>query len=130
MGGNEHDKSMLGKAVEAVKDFAANISEAAHKTAEPEPLKPGDEVVMMPMAADGLTSETVVPPFVVVRRPRKSSKKTRAKAAQKTVKTKSVKKTPKKAKKPARKTNSLATRKVVGKTRKRRKKMKAKKSAR
>ncbi|MGA2995861.1 hypothetical protein [Bradyrhizobium sp.] len=69
---------------------------------------------MMPMAAVGLMSETVAPPFVVVRGPGKSSKKSRAKAAEKTVKTKSVKKPPKKAKKSGRKTNSSAARKVSG----------------
>jgi hypothetical protein len=36
MCGNQDDKSILGKAVEAVKDFAANISEMGQKAAEPD----------------------------------------------------------------------------------------------
>jgi hypothetical protein len=68
---DKDDKSIVEKTVEAVKGLAATIS---RKTAEPEPMKPSDEVVVMPMATAGLMSETVVPPFVVVRRPRKSPK--------------------------------------------------------
>jgi hypothetical protein len=32
-----------------VKDIAAVAAEAAHKAIEPEPIKPGDEVVVMPI---------------------------------------------------------------------------------
>jgi hypothetical protein len=123
------DKSIVEKTVEAVKGLAASISEAARKTAEPEPAKPGDEVVVMPMATAGLMSETVVPPFVVVRRPRKS-KKARAKSARNTAKTKSATKAPKKAKKSTKRSKSSTVRKAVGKKSRKPAKTAAKKSRR
>jgi hypothetical protein len=119
------DKSIVEKTVEAVKGLAASISEAARKTAEPEPAKPGDEVVVMPMATAGLMSETVVPPFVVVRRPRKS-KKARAKSARNTAKTKSATKAPKSTKR----SKSSTVRKAVGKKSRKPAKTAAKKSRR
>jgi len=125
MDGDKDDKSIVEKTVEAVKGLAATISEAARKTAEPEPIKSDDEVVMMPTAAAGLMSETVVPPFVAIRRPRKSSKKARAKAA-KNAKTKSEKKAP--TKKSTKKAKSPTGGKAVAKkTKKRTRKKKAKK---
>jgi hypothetical protein len=124
------DKSIVEKTVEAVKGLAASISEAARKTAEPEPAKPGDEVVVMPMATAGLMSETVVPPFVVVRRPRKSAKKARAKSARNTAKTKSATKAPKKAKKSTKRSKSSTVRKAVGKKSRKPAKKAAKKSRR
>jgi hypothetical protein len=128
---DKDDKSIVEKTVEAVKNFAANISEAAHKTAEPEPVKSGDEVVVMPMAAAGLMSETVEPPFVVIRQPRKSRKKARAKAA-KAVEKKAAKRAPRKiAKKSTKKVKSPTGGKAVAKkTKKRTRKKKAKKSRR
>jgi hypothetical protein len=128
---DKDDKSIVEKTVEAVKGLAASISEAAHKTAEPEPIRSGDEVVMMPMATAGMISETVVPPFVVVRRPKKSPKKTRAKSARNAGKAKSAKKAPKKAKKSTKRSKSSTVRKAVGKkSRKQVKKKAAKKSRR
>jgi hypothetical protein len=60
---DKDDKSIVGKTVEAVKNFADNISEAVHKTAEPEPV--------------------IVPPFIVIRQPT-NSKRATAKAAKTT----------------------------------------------
>jgi hypothetical protein len=125
------DKSIVEKTVEAVKGLAATISEVVHKTAEPEPVKSGEEVVMMPMATAGMMSETVVPPFVVVRRPRKLPKKARAKPARNAGKTKSATKAPKKAKKSTKRSKSSTVRKAVGKkSRKPAKKKAARKSRR
>jgi hypothetical protein len=123
------DKSIVEKTVDAMKEFAATVSDAAHKAVEPEPIKPGDEVVMMPMAAAGFMGDTVVPPFVVVSKQKKSPRKSRAKAAKKAAK-KSVKKT-KTAKRTAKKAKPPAGRKAVGKkTKSGAKKNKAKKSRR
>ena len=85
MDANKDDKSIVEKTVDAVKEFAATISEAAHKAVEPEPVKPGDELVMMPVAATGFMGETVMPPFVVIRKQKKmsSSKKSGQEVSQK-----------------------------------------------
>jgi hypothetical protein len=130
---DKDDRSIVEKTVEAVKEFAANISQAAHKTAEPEPnSKSGDEVVMLPMEATGLMGESVVPQFVVIRRPKKLTKKAPAKAAKKTAKKKSAKKAPTKAtKKSVKKAKSPTGGKAVAKrTKKRTQKKKAKKRRR
>ena len=66
MDADKHDKSIVEKTVDAAKEFAATVSDAAHEAVEPEPIKPGDEVVMMPMAAAGFMGDAAVPPFVVV----------------------------------------------------------------
>lgn len=129
MDAGKDDKSIVEKTVDAVKEFAATISEAAHKAVEPEPVKPGDELVMMPVAATGFMGETLVPPFVVIRKQKKTSRKLPAKAAKRAAK-KSVKKK-KAAKKTAKKAKPPAGRKAIGKkTNKGAKKTKAKKSRR
>ena len=111
---DKDDKSIVQKTVDAVKGFAATVSEAAHKAMEPEPINPGDEVVMMPMAATGFPGDTAVPPFVVVRKQKKSPRKSRAKAAKKTAK-RSAKTKKKTAKAAATKAKSSTGRKTVGK---------------
>ena len=74
---------------------------------EPEPIKPGDEVVVMPMAAGGLMGEAVMPPFVIIPRrtsaPKQISKKTpkTAKKSAKKAAKKSAKKSSKKKKEKA-----------------------------
>jgi hypothetical protein len=90
MDGKEHDKSIIEKTIEAVKEIATIASDAAKKAIEPEPLKPGDRVVMVPIMDSGLTSEPVMPPFVVLprrkSRAKKASKRTAKKAAKKSIK--------------------------------------------
>jgi hypothetical protein len=102
------DKSIIEKTIEAVKDIAAIASEVAHKATEPEPIKPGDEVVMMPMAVTGFMGDNMMPPFVVIRHrrrsrakkaPLKTAKTAAKKAAKKSVKKIAKKVAPKKAKK-------------------------------
>jgi hypothetical protein len=116
MDGDKDDKSIIEKTIEAVKEIATIASEAAHKAMEPEPIKPGDEVVMMPMAASGFMGDTMMPPFVVVPRKKKSSKKKAPKPAAKKPAKKSVKKAANKvAKKSAKKAKSTVGRKAVGK---------------
>ena len=68
MDNDKDDKSIIDKTLEVVKDIAAVAAEAAHKAIEPEPIKPGDEVVVMPMAAAGFIGEAVMPPFVIIPR--------------------------------------------------------------
>ena len=68
-------KASCETAIEAVKDLAHTASEAAKHAMEPEPLKPGDKVVAVPMAADGMMGESMTPPFMVIRR-KKIPKKT------------------------------------------------------
>ena len=68
---DKDDKSIIEKTLEAVKDIAVVASEPTPKAMEPEPIKPGDEVVVMPMAAAGLVGEAVMPPFVII--PRRTS---------------------------------------------------------
>jgi hypothetical protein len=127
----DDDKNIIEKAIEAVKDIAHVASEAAkHAMPEPEPIKPGDEVITTPMVTDGMMGETMMPPYVIIRRKKNTPKKTAKKAAKKTA-NKVAKKSPKKkaakkwkspAKTPVRKS------KTIGK--KAAKKKKAKKSKR
>jgi hypothetical protein len=69
---------------------------------EPEPIKPGDEVVVMPMAAAGLVGEAVMPPFVIIPR-RTSAPKQISKKTPKTAKKSAKKAAKKSAKKSSRK---------------------------
>jgi len=61
---DDDDKSIIEKTIERVKDIAAKASEKAHKAMEREPIKPGDEVVMMSEAAP--IGDPVMPPFVII----------------------------------------------------------------
>jgi hypothetical protein len=75
MDDSDQDKSLIEKTIDAVKDVAANASAAAKKAMEPEPLKPGERLVMVPLMDSGLATEPIMPPFVVLPR-RKSRAKT------------------------------------------------------
>jgi hypothetical protein len=57
MDDDKDDKSIIEKTLEAVKDIAVVASEVTHEAMEPEPIKPGDEVVVMPMPATGLMGD-------------------------------------------------------------------------
>jgi hypothetical protein len=106
---DKDDKSIVGKTVDAVKDFAATVSKAAHKIVEPEPIKSDDEILVMPATPTGFMDDAVTPP-VIIRRRKKSAKKSRAKTAKKSTK----KSTKKNAKKSAKKAKSPIERKRVG----------------
>jgi hypothetical protein len=106
MDDNDQDKSIIEKTIEAVKDIATIASDAAKKAMEPEPLKPGERVMMVPLMDSGLVTEPVMPPFVVLprrkSRAKSASKKTAKKAGKKRVAKKpSKKKRAAKARKPA-----------------------------
>jgi hypothetical protein len=93
---DDDDKSIIEKTIERVNDIAAKASEAAHKAMEPEPIKPGDEVVMMSKEAAGPMGDPVMPPFVIIPGRKKASKQTAKKAAKRTAKRSSAKKSSKK----------------------------------
>jgi hypothetical protein len=98
-------KGIVEKTIEAVEEFASEVSDAAkHMMDPPEPLKPGDEVVMLPMADGGMFAPPMTPQFVVIHHPRKSRAK---KAVVKTAKPP--------AKKAAKKSVKKTTNKVLSK---------------
>jgi hypothetical protein len=125
---DDKDKGIIQKAIEAVEEVASEVKDAAkHMMDPPEPLKPGDEIVMMPMADNGLFGPPPTPQFMVIHHPRKSrAKKVAKKAAKKKTKKSATKKTAKKSTKKAR-AKSAAKKKS---TKKVAKKKKAKKSRR
>ena len=94
MDDDNDEKFVIEKTLEAVKDIVAVASEATHKAMEPEPIKPGDDFVVMPMAAAGFMGEAVMPPFVIIPRRAKPPEQI-SKKAPKTAK-KSAKKAAKK----------------------------------
>jgi hypothetical protein len=65
------EKSVVGKAVDAVKQLAATVSEAAHKAIESKPAPSEDEVIVVPAAPTGFMDEAVTPQPIVVRKRRK-----------------------------------------------------------
>ena len=81
----DDEKNIIEKAIEAVKDIAQTASEAAKHAMEPEPIKPGDEVVMLAPEAN-LLGEPAMPTFVVIPRKKSGTKKASKKAAKKTAK--------------------------------------------
>ena len=131
----QDDKSIIEKTLDAVKGIAAVASEATHKAMTPEPRKPGDEVVAMPMAATGFMGETMMPPFVIIPRrtnaPKQTSKKTPKTAKQSAKKDakKGAKKSSKKKKEEAAKRwKPQMEHKTVGKKKKGKKAVKKKKA--
>jgi hypothetical protein len=94
MDNDKDDKSIIDKTLEAVKDIATIAAEAAHRAMEPEPLKPGDEVVVMPMATAGFMGEAVMPPFVIIPRRTNAPSQIAKEAPKRTAKQSTVK-TPK-----------------------------------
>lgn len=77
---SRNETSVVGKAIDAVKQFASSISEAAHKAIEERPAQSDDEMIMMPPAPTGFMDEAVAPQPVVIRK-RRESRQARSKAA-------------------------------------------------
>jgi hypothetical protein len=122
----DHDteKSLVDKTIAAVKHIAEIATHAAEHALDPEPLKPGETVVMLPPANDGLLGAPEMPTYVVVpartkSRKKASANKVRAKKAAKTSARKSKKAAPKKN---AKKTSKTSAKKAVKKTGKKRSK--------
>ena len=73
---DDKEKSIVEKTVQTVKDIASTVSDAAKHAMEPEPLKPGEEAVTYTrMAGDGVVSDPMMPPFVVIPPRKKSTSK-------------------------------------------------------
>lgn len=106
--GDDKDKSVIEKLVDKINDTVENIvttaSDALNHAMEPEPLEPGDKVLFVPMAGDGVDPMMPQVPAVIPTKKRKASKKpkpTPKKAATKKTAKKSAKKSVKKAVKKA-----------------------------
>ena len=139
MDDDEYDKSRIEKAIEAVKDMASSVTDAAKSAATP-----SEEEKMTVMDVPLVADAAAMPMPLVAPKKRKArvkraptktppKKATAEKAAKKTAKKAAKKSAAKKSKKvakhsPAKKTKSTAGRKVVGK--KVAKQKKAKKSRR
>jgi hypothetical protein len=153
-GAVEKDKGIVETAIEVVKEFASEVSDAAKQAMEPsEPIKPRDEVVMMPLVSDGVMGESMMPSYVVIRRGKKASKASKKKTAPNTSgritptydfpvpdypmpspkakrKAKTASKKSKTATKPSKKTPKKSAKSKVGKkTAKKRSKKRSKKTA-
>jgi hypothetical protein len=104
---DDKDKGVLQKTNEAVEEFAHDVKDVAkHMMDPPDPLKPGEEIVMMPTADYGMFSPPMPPQYVVIHHPKKSRAKKSAKkavraAAKKPAKKSSKKNAAKKWKSPA-----------------------------
>jgi hypothetical protein len=94
---DDKEKSNFEKTIEAVKDLATKASEAVRDAMKPESITSGDQIIPMPMAAPGFIGEAVLPPFVIVRGKKKTSRKTTSKRAAKTSGKKVAKKSAKSA---------------------------------
>ena len=121
---DDTEKSLVDKTIAAVKHIAEIATHAAEHALDPEPLKPGETVVMLPPANNGLLGAPERPTSVVVPVRRKSRKKAsankvRAKKAAKAPARKSRKSAPKKN---AKKTSKKSAKKAVKKTGKKRSK--------
>jgi hypothetical protein len=121
---DDTEKSLVDKTIAAVKHIAEIATQAAEHALDPEPLKPGETVVMLPPANDGLFGAPEMPTYVVVpvrkkSRKKASANKVRAKKAAKTPARKSRKSAPKKN---AKKTSKTSAKKAVKKTAKKRSK--------
>jgi len=126
----DKDKGIVEKAIEAVEEYASEVKDAAKHMMDPDPIKPGDEVVMLPMADDGMFGAPMAPQFMVIHNPKRRSKKPPKKAA-KTAAKKAAKKSAKKAAKKVSPKTAKKSKAVVKKTTKKAaKKKKAKKSRR
>jgi hypothetical protein len=126
----DKDKGIIEKTIEAVEEFASEVKDVAKHVMDPEPIKPGEQVVMLPSMNSGMFGEPVLPPFVIIPRRRKSRAKKAAKtpigkttksAAKKSAK----KKKTAKPRKPASQNSAIAKKKSGKKALKKKKGKKA-----
>jgi len=130
---DDKKKGIIEKTIEAVEEFAHEVTDAAKHMLDSEPLKPGDEVVMIPSPDYGMFGVPSPPHFAVIHHPTKSpAKKKAAKTAVKKPAKKSTKKTAKKskAKSVAKKLTEKVAKKKKAKTPSRAVKKKKKKAKR
>jgi hypothetical protein len=108
----DKDKGIIEKTIEAVEEFASEVSAAAKHVMDPEPIKPGEQVVMLPSMNSGMFGEPVLPAFVIIPRRRKSRvKKMETTPVGKTTKN-VAKKSPKK-KKAAKPSKATSHKRVI-----------------
>jgi len=140
MDDDEDDKSLIEKTIEAVKDMASSVTDAAKSAATPSeeekvtvmdvPLVADAAAMPMPLVAPKKWKATVKRAPAKTPPKKATAEKAAKKAAKKSAKKSAAKQSKKAAKhSPAKKTKSTADRKVVGK-RKVGKKKKAKTSRR
>ena len=61
---NDHDKTLIEKTLQTVKDIASTVSDAAKHAMEPDPVKPGEQpVAFVPMAGDGFADPMMMPVY-------------------------------------------------------------------
>src|SRR5665647_326962 len=130
---DDKEKSIVKKTVQTVKDIASTVSDVAKHAMEPEPLKPGEEAVTYTrMAGDGVVSDPMMPPFLVIpprkkstskKAPKTTAKKTAKKTAEKSAKisakkASAKKSAAKKSKKTAKKSSVRSAKKAKRKSKK------------
>jgi hypothetical protein len=126
----DKDKGIVEKTIEAVEEFASEVKDAAKHVMDPEPIKPGEQLVMLPSMNSGMFGEPVLPPFVIIPRPRKPrSKKAPTKTAKAAAK-KTAKKSAKRAakKKAAKPWKPASKKRAIGKKKSGKKAVKKKKA--
>jgi hypothetical protein len=92
---DDKDKSIFDTVTDSIKNTINIATEAAKHAIEPEPLKPDEEVVLIPPVGAPDLVNPMPPMYAVVKKKRRASKRV-AKAA-KTSKSKTAKKSPAKA---------------------------------
>jgi hypothetical protein len=110
----DKDKGIVERTIEAVEEFASEVKDAAKHVMDPEPINPGEQLVMLPSMNSGMFGEPDLPPFVIIRRPRKSRAKKAAKTTAKKTTKKAAKKSAKK-KKAAKPWKPASKNRVIGK---------------
>jgi hypothetical protein len=71
----DDDKNLIEKTVETIKHIAQVASDAVNHALEPEPIKPGEEVVYLPVTGGGIMGDSIMPPLIVIPRRKKSAPK-------------------------------------------------------
>jgi molybdopterin converting factor small subunit len=114
---DDNDKSIVEKTIQTVKEIASSVSNVAKHAMESEPIKAGDEVVMIPMTDTGMFGAPVTPQFIVVPARKKSREKPSKSAGKKAAKTTAKKMTKKSSKKsqPKPASKKTASKKVTKK---------------
>jgi hypothetical protein len=98
---DDNDKSIVERTMQTVKEIASSVSNVAKNAMDPEPIREGDEVVMIPMTDPGMFGAPVTPPFIILpgrKKPRKKPLKTAVKKAAKKTAKKAAKRSAKKSK--------------------------------
>jgi hypothetical protein len=87
---DDKEKSIFESFADAIQNTFDKAVDVTKNAIEPERIKPGDQVVIMPMAGSSM-SDPMMPPFVIIPRRKKSASKQAAKTARKKSAKKSAK---------------------------------------